>query len=203
MISGVTPTRARDNAIDLARRDWNAALVIARGIRDPWYACQAMAFVARWAPDEQVVAIAHEALARCRLSDDAFQRVAAAAWPVSALVRRGCNDEVIRVIDGCLESALEIENIASRSEALFQLFQAVFPIGGDLQCRDFEALMKASNAPVHWRQARNARDAILMMWRTDRSIAEAGLEKITRSQAQRQIRSRLAARKYALPRTFC
>jgi hypothetical protein len=82
-------TAIRDSAIHLAPSDPGRAAEIARTIESPWYRCQALAWVARFAPEGQVEALAEEALYSCHTARDMFQAVGASAWPVRALIERG------------------------------------------------------------------------------------------------------------------
>ncbi|HEX8201488.1 MAG TPA: hypothetical protein VF590_13465, partial [Isosphaeraceae bacterium] len=125
----MTPTMARDRAQRLASSDSGAALQVARGVSDPWYACQALACVARFAPGDRLEAIIDAAMEVGGRGEDPYQVVGAAAWPLRALVERGRRDRLDAILPGLLALASRVESPASRSEAIFLVFQAVFPAG--------------------------------------------------------------------------
>ena len=56
-----------------ATTDTPAARALARSISDPWYRCQALAWVAHFAPKAQFKAIAQESLAAGNAADDPYQ----------------------------------------------------------------------------------------------------------------------------------
>ena len=81
------------------------------GIGDPWYRAQALAWVARYAPDadvERVARLSLEAAAEC---DDAYRQTAAAAWVVRALLERGRRDEALLMLEIALHGVPRITPI--------------------------------------------------------------------------------------------
>jgi hypothetical protein len=125
----MTATEKRNLAAHLARTDPDRAMVIARRIKDPWFGCQALACVARYCTEEEFGRTIEEALRVSQGAGDPYKIVASAAWPVRAIVERGQSDRLHSIIPGLREQAKKIDLLASRSEALFLLFQAVFPAG--------------------------------------------------------------------------
>src|SRR4030095_7238070 len=73
------PVRERARVSDLAATDNHSALKIARGIEDPWYRCQSLACVARFAPHGKLDDRIEEALAACFSAAHAYQCLAVAA----------------------------------------------------------------------------------------------------------------------------
>jgi hypothetical protein len=118
----MTPTDQRDLASRIAPVDYDHALAIARGISDPWFACQALAHVARFCPDNKFRHIVEESLRVGCSADDPFKVVASAAWPVRAIVERKCSVMLDAITPDLLNRAEQIELLASRSEALFLIF---------------------------------------------------------------------------------
>ena len=55
------PAQARDRAISLAHSDPSAAITLAREINDPWFACQALAWVGRFWPGDDFESVINEA----------------------------------------------------------------------------------------------------------------------------------------------
>jgi hypothetical protein len=168
-------TQQRDTAGRLAPIDPTRALAIARAIEDPWFACQALAWVARFAPDDQFMGIIKESLRVCRAEVDPYRVVAPVAWPIRAIVERNCLEMLPSVIPELLLRAEDIEILASRSEALFLLFQAVFPAGRENWLAVFQALREASTPLMSWRQRRNLCDAILIVCGEDKPLVQETL----------------------------
>lgn len=167
----MTVTQQRDRAIRLAPTDHGQALTIARLIPDPWFACQALAWVARFAPDDQVRPIVRESLRTAIKAKDPFRIVVASAWPIRAIIERGQMKLLRPALAELLERVPSIEPAASKSEALFILFQAVFPAGSDMWRPIFDALISGSLPVEHWRQRRNLADAIEIVWNDDKRLA--------------------------------
>ncbi len=196
------PTQARDRAQQLATRDTAAALEVARRINDPWCACQALAWVARYAPDERVTAIAEEALKAGRKSDDPYQAVASAAWPLRALVERGHSDRLASILRGLQTLAGRMENSANQCEALLLLFQAVFPAGRRCWRVVFDDLVGRAVRADHWRAARALRDAVLIAAGEDVEFARASAARLTNAKLRGQIERRLDQSKFLPARPF-
>ncbi len=129
----------------------SAAHALARSISDPWYRCQALAGVARFAPAAQFKAIVQESLAAGKAADDPYQVVGATAWPLAALVERAHNNEVHRLLPSLLTYAAAIANPVSRIDALFLLWQAVFPLGIEFHRQVLDPLVKACREADSWK----------------------------------------------------
>src|SRR5687767_7204587 len=115
----MTPTDQRNLAARLAPNDPERALTVARGIKDPWFARQALTHVAMSCPEGMFEHVIEESFRVFGTADDPYRIVASAAWPVRALVERGRGDTLDAIIPELLNRAEEIELLASRSEALF------------------------------------------------------------------------------------
>lgn len=200
--NAVTPTEKRDLVTRLVHNEPDRALVIARSIEDPWFACQALACVARFCPENKFGHIIEESLKVGRSADDPFRIVASAAWPVRAIVEREHPDMLDSIIPELLNQAEHIELLASRSEALFLLFQAVFPAGREKWFGILQALMRASENLINWRQRRNLRDAILIVWNDDAELAKEIISHLEDSKLKRQIESGIMKSEQHLPRPF-
>src|SRR5258708_37971109 len=85
----MSATDERRNVYAAAPTDWQKALGLAEKVSDPWFQCQALAEVARFAPVGEVVRIVERALKASRLAKDQYRRVAVGAWPLMALIARG------------------------------------------------------------------------------------------------------------------
>ena len=195
-------TRQRDTAGRLAPTDPTRALATARAISDPWFACQALAWVARFAPEDQFISIIKESLRVCRAEVDPYRVVAPAAWPIRAIVERNHLELLPSVIPALLRRAEDIEILSSRSEALFLLFQAVFPAGRVNWFPVLESLRGASTPLISWRQRRNLGDAILMVWGEDKSLAQEILRALEDVKLKKKVEKLLATSEPVVPRAF-
>src|SRR5580700_9818702 len=88
---------------------------------------------------------------------------AAVAWPLSALVERGCESQAQSTIRVALEYASHIANLTSRADALLLLWQAAYPLGShprqNLQNALTSACLAASTSKCH----HHLRDVALML----------------------------------------
>ncbi len=186
----------------LAASDPQVALKVARALDDPWTACQTLGWVARFAPEACVEAIVDEAIRAGRRAEDPYRIVGSAAWPLRALVERGRMDRLESVRPGVMSFALRIVSHASRSEAIFLIYQAVFPAGRRYWLTVFQELALASQPAIHWRQTRNIRDAVLMAAKEDPDFARDFRRDLRNARAKAQIERRLALAEYRSPRVF-
>jgi len=198
----MSATQQRDSAGRLAPTDPARALATARAIADPWFACQALAWVARFAPEDQFISIIKESLLVCRAEVDPYRVVAPAAWPIRAIVERKHLKLLSSVIPDLLLRAEDIQILSSRSEALFLLFQAVFPAGGVSWFPVFESLRMASTPLISWRQRRNLGDAILMIWNEDQPLAQEILSALDDVKLKKKVEKLLATSEPVVPRAF-
>jgi hypothetical protein len=127
--------------------------------------------VARFAPDVEFAKLVKESLRTCQAAVDPYRVVAPAAWPIRAIVERNYLEMLPSVIPDLLRCAEDIEILASRSQALFLLFQAVFPAGRENWLPVLESLRQASSPLISWRQRRNLLDAILIVFSEDEKLA--------------------------------
>jgi hypothetical protein len=195
-------SEARNLVMQLATSNTESALFVAREIVDAWYGCQALAWVARFAPETQVDKIAKLALATASKAQDPFNHVGSAAWPIRALVEREHLKQASQFVPTLLRRAQDITLLASRSEALFLLFQAVRPCSYEKWHNIFESLVAASSPLLSWRQGRNLRDALLMVAGEHPRLVEEVLDKVADDKLNRHIRRRLEAREFRIPRPF-
>src|SRR5262245_48988440 len=82
----------RGQACALAQSQPQRAFDIALTIPDGWYRCQAMAEIARHAPDALSDKAFRQARAAAMAGDDAYQRAAVLAFAITAALGRGRND---------------------------------------------------------------------------------------------------------------
>lgn len=201
-MTSISATQLRHLAGRLAPTDPARALATARAIQDPWFACQALAWVARYAPDQQFIKIIKESLRVCSTEIDPYRVVAPAAWPIRAIVERNHSELLPSVIPDLLRRTNNIENLGSRSEAVFMLFQAVFPAGRGSWFPVLQSLREASTPLINWRQRRNLCDAVLIVWNEDEQLALEITNGIDDLKLKKKIEKMLATSKVHEPRPF-
>ncbi len=198
----MSPTQQRDLAGRLALKENERAHSIARTIKNPWFACQALAWVARYAPDGEFLSIIKESFDAGKNASDPFQTVGSAAWPIRALVERDRKKVLDSFVPKLLVQSKEIDNMASRSQALFLLFQAAFPAGRDKWFDVMIALRHASIPLTHWRQRRNIRDAALIVWKEDPALASEMISDLDDAKLMSQFERAIAKSEHFVPRPF-
>lgn len=129
-------------------------LAAARAHSDPWFRAQALAHLARYAPDQDSLErLFRESLEAARACDEPYKRVAVAAWPVRAAVERGLVLPT-GLVHRLLQEADRIEQPSSRVEALELLWQGIFPLGPAGRARVESAFVEACFTADTWRAPR-------------------------------------------------
>lgn len=195
-------TLQRELACRLAPSDSARALATARAIDDAWYASQALAWVARFASDAEFSKIIQESLRVVRAEADPYRVVASAAWPIRAIVERNHLEMLPSIIPNLLVRAEDITILASRSEALFLIFQAVFPAGDKHWRPVLESLRQASAPLISWRQRRNLLNAVMIVRGEDEALALEITNSVDNLKLKRKIERTWATSEPAFPRRF-
>jgi hypothetical protein len=198
----MTATDERDLAVQLVGADPDRALLTARRVEDPWVACRALAWVARCSPEDQFEDVIDESLRIGKKTDDPHKVVASAAWPIRAMIERDHCDRLLSIFPGLLNYAEKTELLVSRSEALFLVFQAIFPAVRDKWFDVLQALISASVPLISWRQKRNLRDAILIVRNEDEGTPQDLTNAVTDCRLKRRIERATANSERQLPRPF-
>ncbi|HEY3445684.1 MAG TPA: hypothetical protein VGK67_04930 [Myxococcales bacterium] len=194
-------TRLRDSAMALAKATKHAAaLEIARKVAEPWFRCQALAGVARYAPDASVVALAKEAVRAVERSDDPYEFVGAMAWVLRALLERGRGDEARRQLAAAIGLAPKIANSTSRADALFLVVQAVWP-EPELRARAARSLVAGAGIGQSKKAGAVLRQVALML-ATAGDDASYVVAAIADEKYRRTAERRLLEREVAEPRPF-
>ena len=158
--------------------------------------------MARFAPDVQFAKLIKESLHACHAEVDPYRVVAPAAWPIRAIVERNHPEILPSVIPDLLRRAKDIEILASRSEALFLLCQAVFPGGREHWLPVLESLRKASTPLISWRQRRNLLDATLIVLGEDEKLALEIITAVDDTKLKRKFEKMLVTSEAHVPRPF-
>lgn len=158
----VSPTKARDSAIGLAKTDTTAALALARTIDDPWFRSQALAWIARFASEADFPPILSEGRESSWAAGDKYKIVGSSAWRVRAVIERGNTSAAAAEMPELLRCAAEISHPVSRLEALFLLFESVFEADG---CRRLvlDALIDACQVAKSWKSGDRLREAAVVL----------------------------------------
>lgn len=180
-------------AMRVATTDFKKALS-----SEPWFCCQALAGVARFAPDSEVVRLAEEAIAVAFTATDSYKRVAVIAWPLRALIERGQSQKATHFVPEILSLAACIENPVSRSDALLLLWQAFFPTQGHKAI--FDDLIKS--CARHWKADYILRQIALIVASEDVGAAQLLVASVPPGKYKRQAEKRLAEGQKESPRSF-
>lgn len=195
-------TRLRDESSGMAASDWQAAVAIARRIDEPWFACQALAAVARYAPDDRVCEFADDAIREAERDEDPYRTVGASAWPLRALLEREKGARLEQLLSRMLLLAPRIQASPSRSDALYLVLAAVFPGGRVLWEPVHQEIMKAAQSAWHWRTKRVLIESIQMIAIDDEAHAYACLSQLSDGRHKRKLQRALDAGERIQPRGF-
>ena len=184
----MSATTERDTAICAAKTDFKKALALARKVSESWFRCQALAEAARFAPDDEVVSTAKEAISAALTATDSYKRVAATAWPLRALIERNQEQKAVQQLPEILALAAQIENSVSRSDALFLLWQAFFPV------QDHESILGAlvKSCAGHWKADYILRQVVLILASESTEEAHKLADSMPEGKYKRQAEKRLS-----------
>jgi hypothetical protein len=185
----MSATTERDIAARAAKTDFKKALLLARKVSESWFRCQALAEAARFAPDEQVVPTAKEAIFAALTATDIYKQVAATAWPLRALIERNQEQKATQLLPNILSLAAQIENPVSRSDALFLLWQAFFPVEAHKSV--LGCLVKSCTG--HWKADYILRQVVMILASQDIDAAYKLIPSMPEGKYKRQAQKRLAA----------
>jgi hypothetical protein len=156
-----TSPQLRTEACNLAPGNWIGAVAVADQVADPWYACQAYAWCGRYSPASESIALIEESFRRACACKDAYQRLAATAWPLRALIELGHSERASAAFE-TIRSGLEVELTSGRrAEACFLVFQALAAGPRELAARALDWLLVLLDSAGHWRERRAVREAVI------------------------------------------
>lgn len=194
----MSATTERDIASRIAETDFEKALPLARNVSQAWFRCQALAHVARFAPEKYVVKTAEEAIAAALAATDNYQQVAATAWAFRALIERAHVEKSVELLPAILKLSAQIENPISRSDALFLLWQAFFPVRGNKSV--LGCLVNSCNG--HWKADYILRQVVMILASENLGEAQKLAASMREGKYQRQAEKRLAAGETDTARSF-
>jgi hypothetical protein len=191
-------TDDRNLACRTASGDPKRALDFARRIPDPWFRAQALACVARYAPEDLVEQLAAESLRGAQEAGEMYRIVAVSAWPIRALIERGCTVPARRALSATLDLVPQVQPLASRAEALSLLWQAAFPAGQEFRAATWQAITRHCDPNAHWRAARLYGSVVYTLASENVAEARAIVEQMPAGTAKRKA-ARLLERGTAYP----
>lgn len=195
-------TKARDQVAEMAPSRPAEALRVARKIADPWFAVQALAWVARFAADDVGETALADAREIAKAGRDAYQKSAVLAWPIRAAVETGR----IAVACGMLDSALvllpKVKPAASRAEAGGLLLEAAFPGGPDLWRPVLLAIESHCQPGNDWRAQRLYRSLAQIILGEDAVAARRLVSALPDGKTKLRAEKELAAGVVIAPRAF-
>lgn len=198
----MSASEERQRAIDAARTDFREALTRARKVSDPWYRCQSLAYVARYAPEGDVLRVANEAVKAGKEGKNAYKQAAVCAWPLCALAERGKTERAEKLVAELLPLVASIDHPVSRMDALLLLWEAAVRLPHPVEQSLFEALLAACSAANSWKVGRTMQFLALVRAAEDPAQAEAIVDAMKESPYKRQARKALAAGKTEQRRVF-
>jgi hypothetical protein len=148
----------RAKATKLAPTDFPKALQAAYRVSNPWYRCQSLAAVARFAPENEVNRIADEARDAAQLGKDVYQRVAACAWPICALAERGKIRQAEQMLKQSLDEASKDPHPVSRMSCLTLLLMGAWPLPAENKQQALTALLATCLMADSWKAGRTMRN---------------------------------------------
>ena len=200
--TGMTPTELRDQARDLACKDTDSALQVAHQIGDPWFRCQALALIGRFASKDKRIPILDEAIEVSRATDDPYRSVAVSAWPPRALIELNETLKAESIWPGILEKSDKIENPVSRSDALFLLWQAVFDWQVEAREQAQRRLVLACHISNSWKSPYTLREVALILASESQEAAVHFAQQMPEGRSRRSVLSRIEAGQNYGPRPF-
>jgi len=195
-------SKARDEAAALSRQRPAEAFRLARKIADPWFAVQALAWVARFAPPELAGMALDEARATAKGGRDSYQRSAVLAWPVRAAIETGDTRRAHDMLADAIVLLPKVRQPASRVEAGSLLLEAAFP-GGRMLWQPALAAIEAHCAPdADRRIGRMYRQLALLVATEDREAAERLAGALPEGRERARAFQELETGSSAVPRSF-
>lgn len=184
----------RGQVHEIVQRDPAAAYAYALTIPDGWYRCQALAIVARQAPDE----LSEEAFGQARRaaaqSFDNYQRAGVLAFAITAALGRGRSVLAEDMLADAFGIVPSIEPMASRAYALNLLWSTIAYHGdGRLRALVIEQVQAQVDPDRSWRARRLYRDIADWLAERDPRKAKAHVATMPKGKARAYLERRHAA----------
>lgn len=193
---------AREMAGQLARPNPERALAVARGIRDPWYRCQALAQVGRYAGTDLAKLALDEAVEAAAQGGDGYRRLTVLAWPIRAAIERGQAGLAERWLKAALKEIATVDPLPSRAETLWWLWAAAFPGGDKMRSAVRGAVLVHCPPDRSWRAERLYRYMVATLAEASPDDAHTLLAAMPDGRAKTRIGRRHAAGEKAVAQPF-
>jgi hypothetical protein len=167
-------------------------LAIARAIRDPWYRCQSLAFVAEYLDDRRRPAVLSEAFKAAYELDEPNRIVTVASWPVEVLAELGPRDRLRQAVDRLLSVIATEPHSLRRADALAAVLHRVWPVV-DVRSQVLGEFRAACAAGHGWRRDRLLRHTAQRMAEVDLAAATELVEMIEEDRTRRRAAREVAA----------
>lgn len=197
-------TGKRESAIQKAKYNSEQAYNLALKISDDWYCTQALSWTARYANDCNFDKFIYQACKASLLNYDPYKVVGSSAWVIRAIVERQKYQYIDSYLSQLLQVSLTIPNPVSRGDALFLLYQGIFPISKNFELLQsvLDNLLSACRDMNSWKKPLIIRDTALIMANKDLSQAYVIVDEISDGRVKRQARKYLFEKKLVSPRVF-
>lgn len=184
-------TKARDQVSELAKTRPDEALKLARTIADPWFAAQALAWVARFGTGDVGATALAEARETAKAGREAYQKCAGLAWPMRAAIETGQVSAAKSMVGDVVVLLPKVKAAPSRAEAGGLLVEAVFPGGRSLWEPMLTAVETHAQPGNDWKAQRTYRSLAQIVFAEDADIARRLVEAIpagkTRERAEKEL----------------
>ena len=193
----------QDSVALLAKTDFAAALKRALVIPEVRAQIQALGWVARYAPRQQVQSVVNSALKVAQApTEDAYASVMALAWPLRALHETGNTRAIRKILSEALKLSPAVSPTSSRTEALVLLIHAVLPAGIEIANPGIDALLEPCTGDDHWRIVRAFGDIALVVNAFDKKRAKQLAGAMPAGSKREAILARLQAGDFLKARGF-
>ena len=125
-----------------------------------------------------------------------------AAWPLRALIERGFEQEVSRWLPKLMQTSKNIANPVSKLNALYLLWQAVYPASSPAKKQVLEALISSCHSADSWKAGVTMREVVLVIARESVSEANDLIASMPEGVYKRQAQRRVAEGQQGYVRSF-
>ncbi len=164
-LSELLEEKARsEKACRLAEKDPKLAFVLAQQVRDPWYRCQVLAYVAKRETDVQAkLRIIQHAFDAAKLTNEPNRIVSVSSWPIEVLVEIGEEECVEKEVNRLLHVIAAEPHPTRRGDAILMLLLKLVKGPPKSLVAVFDAFLTACLVGHGWKRDRNLRDAAVFL----------------------------------------
>ena len=175
MLGELSSSLERNRVARLASTDRAEALRIARAIGDPWFRCQALAYVAHHCPEmEERLRLIEESFQAGAAAPDPNRIVTVSAWPLKVLCKTGLDLMLESETDRLLNVIATEPSPVRRAHALDAMLGALLGAPGYLFWRAFDMFQLACLMPLTNGKRNTRGESRLTRWVVFVERVEAG-----------------------------